>query len=168
MKIVFTKASGFVAWAIRKITGAEASHVALELDDGTFLQADQGGVQISDRTTFLENGQRTIIAAFEPKPETLPLLDVAWGKSKIGASYDYLGLVGDVIPMMSWRWFHTKIGDPLGSAAKFWCSEFVACLDQQDKIPEFQKFNPRTVSPGQLLDTMKAGQSFIQVDETTA
>jgi len=165
MRIVFTKASGFVAWAIRTITGAQASHVALELDDGTFLQADQGGVQISDRATFLENGDRTIIAAFEPTPEILPFLDVAWGKSQIGHDYDYLGLVGDLIPMMSWRWFHTKIGDPFGSAAKYWCSEFVACLDQQDKIPEFQQFNPRTVSPGQLLACIQKGKSFTPVND---
>src|SRR5581483_8887373 len=133
MKVVFTKATGFVAWAIRLITGAEASHVGILLDDGTYLQADKGGVQISDRKAFLLNGERTVIAVFEPKPEILPYIDVEWGKSKIGAGYDYLGLVGDLIPILSWRWFHTKIGDPFNSASKYWCSEFVVALDQQGK-----------------------------------
>lgn len=163
MKVVFTKSTGFVAWAIRLITGAQASHVALQLDDGMFLQADQGGVQLSDRAHFLLNGERTIIALFEPKPNTAPLIDLSWGHSKIGSDYDYLGLVGDLIPMMTWRWFHEKIGDPFGSASKYWCSEFVACLDTGKAIPEFQKFNPRTVSPGQLLDSMRAGASFTEL-----
>lgn len=167
MKIVFTKATGFVAWAIRLITGSVASHVAVELDDGTFLQADQGGVQISDRNVFLLSGERTIIAEFEPKLEINQLIDIEWGKSKIGAEYDYLGLVGDLIPMMSWRWFHEKIGDPFGSATGYWCSEFIAALDQQKKIPEFQEFNPRTVSPGQLLDSMNAGTSFTKIESVT-
>jgi hypothetical protein len=165
MRIVFTKASGFVAWAIRTITGSEASHVAVELDDGTFLQADQGGIAIADRNTFLENGDRTIIASFEPTAETLPLIDIAWGKSKIGSDYDYVGLVGDLVPMLSWRWFHIKLGDPLGSARKFWCSEYVAEMDTQKKIPEFQVINPRVVSPGELLDAMNKGKSFIKTTD---
>lgn len=164
MRIVFTKATGFVAWAIRLITGSPASHVGIQLDDGTFLQADKGGVQISNLDDFLLNGERQIIAAFEPKPETLPLLDIEWGRSKLGADYDYLGLVGDLIPILSWRWFSIKLGDPLESASKYWCSEFIASLDQQSKIPEFNEFNPRTVSPGQLLKCMERGNSFFRVN----
>ena len=110
------------------------------------------------------NGERTIIAAFEPTPETLPLIDVAWGKSRLGSDYDYVGLVGDLVPMLSWRWFHIKLGDPFGSACKYWCSEFVAEMDTGKKIPEFQAMNPRTVSPGELLDAMLAGKSFTQID----
>ncbi len=163
MKIVFTKSSGFVAWAIRNITGGEASHVALELDDGTFLQADQGGVQISNLTSFLNNGQRKIIAEFEPKPETLKYLDISWGMSKIGSEYDYLGLVGDVLPLFSWRWFHLKMGDPFESVSKFWCSRFIAELDTQGKIPEFQQIDPRIVTPVQLLKAMQKGNSFTKI-----
>jgi len=163
MKVVFTKSTGVVAFLIRNLTGSTASHVALELDDGTFLQADQGGVQISDLKAFLLNNTRTIIAKFEPTPETLPFIDLAWAKSKIGADYDYVGLVGDLVPMLSYRWFHLKMGDPFGSVKRFWCSEFCAESDTQKKIPEFQVVNPRTVSPGELLDAMRKGKSFTEL-----
>lgn len=163
MKVVFTKSTGVVAFLIRKITGSEASHVAFELDDGTFLQADQGGVQISNLTSFLDSGTRTIIAKFEPTQETLPLIDLKWAKSKVGSDYDYVGLVGDLVPMLAYRWFHLKMGDPFGSARKYWCSEFCAEADTQKKIPEFQIVNPRTVSPGELLDSMRKGKSFVEL-----
>lgn len=164
MRIVFTKASGFVAWVIRHITGNPASHVGFQLDDGSFLHADKGGVQISDKAAFLLHGERTIIAAFEIKPEVVDQFDLEWAKGKIGTGYDYLGLVGEIIPMLSWRWFHIKTGDPLNQADKYWCSEFVVATDTSNMIPEFHKVDPRTVSPGQLLKAMRKGSSFTKLD----
>lgn len=160
MKIVFTEATGFVAWVIRKITRSKASHVGFMLDDGTYLHADKGGVQISNRDAFLLQGERSVIAVFEPLPEYADAIDLEWAKSKLGTGYDYLGLVGEIIPMLSWRWFHVKLGDPLNQADKYWCSEFVVAADTGEKIPDFKKVDPRTVAPGQLLKVMKNGHSF--------
>lgn len=164
LRIVFTEATGFVAWVIRKLTRSRASHVGFQLDNNLYFHADKGGVQYSDKRDFLLQGERRIIAAFDIKPEMVDQFDIEWAKGKLGTGYDYLGLVGEIIPMLSWRWFHVKLGDPLNQADKYWCSEFIVATDTSMLVPEFQKIDPRTVTPGQLLRVMKKGNSFVPLD----
>lgn len=164
LRIVFTESPGCVGALIRWFTGGRASHVGIQFDEDRVLHADKGGVQISTMEQFLTGGRR-ILAVYEPKPGHEHLLDLQNALSHVGASYDYDGLVGFIIPVLSWRWFRVKLGNPLSDKEEYVCSEFVAAaLDPKRRVSEFRG-EDGTVNPVLLMRRMAHGKTFTRVDK---
>lgn len=164
LRIIFTEAPGCVSGLIRWFTGGRASHVGIQFDEDRVLHADKGGVQISTMQQFLAGG-RKILAVYEPKPEQEHLLDLQNALSHVGDKYDYDGLIGYIVPVLSWRWFRVKLGNPLSDKQQWVCSEFVAAgLDPRRRIPEFRGADG-TVSPALLMRRMSRGKTFTRVDK---
>lgn len=164
LRIVFTEAPGAVAGIIRWITGSKVSHVGLQLAEGSFLAADQGGVKLTGLDEFL-TGDRKIVASYQLVDELEQYLDRVKLLAFQGDGYDYDGLLWDMIPTLSWRWFKVRLGNPLAEKNEFWCSSFAvvalnAAMGAEHSIPELNGLEADTVTPGQLEDALAGGPSF--------
>ena len=71
----------------------------------------------------------------------------------MGDSYDYLGIAGQLIKLIAWRWLHLKMINPLHKTGELFCSEFVTTFLQQ--VPDMYSWvhllNPINVAPGGSL-----------------
>jgi hypothetical protein len=165
-RLLFTSASGFVAAAIRWITGSAVSHVGIQLDEDTIVHADRGGVQLDDLAGFLKgNGAgRTLRHVYELRADVA--LDPAEVKGYLGQKYDYDGMLWALVPTLSWRWFKLRLSNPLADRGEFWCSELATTALRkatQDAIPELRGLDAETLSPGMLLRRVSRGKSFAKV-----
>lgn len=134
--------SALLRWAGR----SPASHVALGyVDDGLAMvaQADFGGVTTEPRTRFLDRHRR-LVAEYAVAAD-VPLHSVA---ADFGLGYDYAGLFGYAAVVLA-RWLRVKARNPLASARRRVCSEFVAAA-LAAAVPACAAIDPEATTPGDL------------------
>src|SRR3989344_4404082 len=123
LRVVFTSSSGFVSAAIRWITRSRASHVGLQIDLDRVIHADIGGVLDDTMSGFL--AKRKLLAAYELKHNIEAAGTITRMLAHVGQNYDFDGMIWNIVPILSWRWFKVRLGNPLADQNEFWCSEYV-------------------------------------------
>lgn len=170
IRLLFTSSYGPVSAVIRWLTRSRASHVGIQVGPDSVIHADRQGVVSSPLQEFLLNGERKLIHQYELLPELEQLGCAKRLGCHVGDSYDYDGMLWNLVPLLSWRWFKIRLGNPLAGCDEFWCSELAvrALLDflgpaHLDKVPELKRVRQQTVTPGQLLRIASRSPAFKKV-----
>lgn len=167
IRVVFTRAPGIISGFIRWITASKVSHCGIQLADDSFLGADSGGVKLRNKTDFLV-GNRRIVSVYEMSAGLEDKVDRAKLLSFQGDGYDYDGVIYDLIPTLSWRWFKVRLGNPLADKDEFFCSQFVVvalrtALGPDFTPPELAALDSGTVTPSGLEGAIARGRTFSRV-----
>lgn len=148
---------------IRWLTRSRVSHASIGLvlaDVPVVVQATIGGVKVTTRTKFEK--QSKIVAEFRV------LQDVQGGVQHavhlIGEHYDYIGLLGYAVVLLTWRWFKKRLKNPLASPTALVCSEFVLRVNQDGKITEWVGLDPEATTAQDILLRCRTGTSFKVVE----
>lgn len=82
----------------------------------------------------------------------------------VGWKYDWLGIVGFIFKLMIWRLLGRRVFNPLHGRNREFCSEFVANVLKKAQVPNFSKVDPASISPGDVLELIKADPHFRRVE----
>lgn len=117
--VVLVSKSNPLSLAIRACTGSKYSHSCLYLGKGKVIDAAFGGVKVRDLKHYTAHHGYAILRPWASPAE----IDyaIAFARLKIGAGYDYLGLVG-----IGWEMFTKEQENPWDNKDKYWCSELIA------------------------------------------
>ena len=159
----FSTSSGLVSRLVRWVTRSKASHswICLEVYGlSVIVHASLGGVRMLPRDRF-EHGN-TIVGEYRVKPDVSE--GVNHTLSFLGEKYDYLGLFGFLKVELWKRWFHKKVRNPWASAKSLVCSELIVHLAHAGKIPEWEGFDPESVTPAELMAECERRLSFEKIN----
>jgi len=134
MKVLLYKGTSWISKAIRLQTRSQYSHAAIQLDDGSVIEAWQtGGVrQIPDAMTG--HAPDTVIDVFLVNTEYTPSVVEAFLTSQVGKDYDFTS----VMRFVSRR--QVRAND------KWFCSELVVAAYRYAGV-NLLNGNPSTLSP---------------------
>jgi hypothetical protein len=149
INLVFTTADHVLAKAIRRITGSEASHVALGVGHYAFLHATATrGVVVDPREVWLTYNR--IVAEYRVVPYVEDrIVDII---ATVGTEYDFGSLIGQAVVALGRR-AGVDVLNPFASGKdKALCPRLVMMLDQEgDRIPAWKGLDPDSTSPADLL-----------------
>lgn len=159
-QLVFTTSDSLISRLIQFITHSHTSHVGIHID-GRVFSAELTGVVEQSLESFLAG--RSVVQTWETHAEYGPSVSATSLRAMVGVPYDYLGILGAIIPILSWLWFRRKLHNPFASPKAFVCSEFVV---RKVRAFEFRELDPETTSPKGILRALKRGKSFVRVGLT--
>ncbi len=148
--------------AIRKLTGSNVNHAFFAYYSDIHvgwqaLQIDERGVV----EVAAESLKHSYIECYEFREFNLTK-GIPEVRKMLGASYDFLGIVGILFKLVVWRLLGRRILSPLHKKGDLFCSEFVTTLIQ--RVPGmygiFKCLNPAAVAPGG--DVGKLGTPSLQ------
>lgn len=115
--VILVPGHNWISRIIKKVTHSDYSHAACYIGNNRMIESARGGVQISPMDKY---PNWIAIRHKYASPKELEQ-SVAWMKSKVGAGYDYLGLMGIGLSML-----FQKKGNVWDNKKRYWCSELVA------------------------------------------
>jgi hypothetical protein len=147
-----------VSWVVRKITGSKASHAWFLYYDEDWelsivMEAHEFGFRLIPYSRFRNDNH--VVGLFLPKvPIDVGLKYVA--HRYLGSTYDYLGLMGQIVVQLGRR-LKRRWKNPFRGSKNVFCSEAV-CIAMQ-KSPGYEKFeeDPDSVDPQKLLQYYLGG-----------
>lgn len=92
MRILQYQGLSLMSRAIRWQTRSAYSHTALELDDGSVIEAWTSGVRHT-KTPWTDHKKGTVVDFYEIKAEFDSAFAESWLRSQIGKKYDFQGIV---------------------------------------------------------------------------
>lgn len=140
------------SWAIRRITGSEASHAWFTYHDRDWdlpmvLDAHETGFRLITLDAF--RARNKIVAIVATKQDLDPGLRQAalW----LGSRYDFAGLIGMVVVLVG-RWFKRRWRNPFRSSRSVFCSESVVRVLREVKYPGAENLDPESTTPQDLME----------------
>jgi hypothetical protein len=121
VQLLFTRRNLIGSLLIRGVTWSAFSHVEIVMGDQVIGANMFGGVTLTPLKERLEKSSYAALVSM-PCPDAQKVKEAAL--SKLGAGYDYIGLLGILL--------HSK---RLQSKGRFFCSEFVAWAFDQAQTP---------------------------------
>jgi len=145
------------------LTRSKASHAGVAYYDETLehpmvMHATATGFNVVPLVYFLRHSD--VVAYYHPKDEATMLSALRQMSLKLGAFYDYTGVVG-FLWVIILGWFRVKRRNPLRNTSKMFCSEMVARLLKL--MPVGFPGDPETTSPEDLLEWLSASPAFERV-----
>lgn len=160
--IIFsTRPHSIGSWLIRRATKSKVSHVSIGSDIhgvDVALEAGVSGVTPMIRSKF--EATNIIVEQYWIKDGIVSEEALKHAVEEIGEGFDYAGLLGFGLVILVARWFRKKIKNPWASPKTVWCSEFVLHLNRDKTIPEWNDFEPESVTPEDLRAACESGSSF--------
>jgi len=143
--IIFYRPTGFIGWAISKITKSEYSHVALAIDSYHIIEADKFiKSQISD-LSYVENIHKVYRIRDIDKATQFAVTTEAL--TMLGSNYDYSQVFGLFFRIILQR---DKIS--LNRANKYICSEIIDTSLFRAKVPRRDMKHLGDITPQELFD----------------
>jgi len=167
----FSRKMHLFARLIMLFTDSKASHCYVRQVDGAavdyVLEATAPGVGLTTRSVFLRHGA-TVVSEYLIDAD-LAQLDRAWERTcyeRLGLPYSWLQIVGDAWVIILREWFGIRRSNPFGQPWADVCSELALYYLLAAQIPGFDKLDPETVSPQDLLDVIPSlPRWFTQLEE---
>lgn len=151
MTVVFSTSKHLFSKVIRFLTRSKVSHASISVHlhgVPVIIESTVGGVKIYPRAKFEK--ENTLVYEYEVLPDMYAELKRAI--EDVGEGYDYVGILG-YIPVIVAKWFKKKVKNPLASANKMVCAEFVVSIDKDNKMfPKEITDAAEEVSPQDLVD----------------
>ncbi|AIW03476.1 enoyl-CoA hydratase/carnithine racemase-like [Bacillus phage Moonbeam] len=143
--IIFYKPTGFIGWAISKLTKSEYSHVALAVDEFHIIEADKFiKSRISD-LSYVENIHRVYRVRDITKEQQFIVTTEAL--TMLGSSYDYSQVFGLFL-----RIILKRDNVSLNRANKYICSEIIDSSLFRARIPRKDMKHLGDITPQELFD----------------
>lgn len=145
-----------LSWIIRRVTKSKHSHTwylyGSVLWGGKWLaHADEKGVRkIPAEGKLLEEWK--VNAVYKVKGDVAPGLQSIRGY--IGKPYDFWALIGFLLRWLVWMITFKKIGNPIRSASKLVCSEFVAMGLKAADFPDTMSWDVESMIPQDVENYM--------------
>ena len=159
---------GILSWGIKKFTKSEISHCLIGTEIHgvpVFLHCTDGGVKVSRRDNYLKGSR--LIHEFPIKGDMDEPMAHAW--SHIDDDYDYAGIFGFAWVIIMWQFLKRKVRNPLMSANRMWCSEFMLHLTYDHgrytgRIAEWKDMRPEYTDCQMVVDRITPGQGSFGED----
>ncbi len=143
--IIFYRPTGFIGWAISKITKSEYSHVAMAVDNFHIIEADKFiQSRISD-LSYVENIHRVYRIRDIDKATQFAVTTEAL--TMLGTNYDYSQVFGLFLRIIFKR---DEIS--LNRANKYICSEIIDSSLFRAKVPRSDMKHLGDITPQELFD----------------
>jgi hypothetical protein len=146
--IGFSKTNGPLSRIIRYVTKSKVSHCFIRfawLGRFWVLEADLLGVVMVPWEKF--TSRNTVVAMFAP-PGLLDL-DLLPAFERLGASYDYAGIVG-ILWVRLGLWLKRHWNNPISSDRGWFCSELICEMLQAAGIPGTEALESSDITPDDL------------------
>jgi hypothetical protein len=159
VRLLFTRAPGFVSWILRRFGKDKTSHVGIMFAPDLVASAESNGTVAQPVQKFMHG--RSMVKVFESTPEGRKHLDVRRALVMLGSRYGYSELPGFLIADIKEALGEEGAKNPFHDPHAYVCSEFACLLDDETGFClEFVDLDPETTSPQELMNRMGKGPTF--------
>lgn len=142
--VIFYRPTGFMGWAISKITESEYSHVSLAVDSYNIVEADRFIKSRISNLYYVEEIHK-VYRLRNVTPEQQHRI-VQNALTMVGASYDYQQIFGLLM-----RLVFKRESSVFNTANKYICSEIIDYAFQMSDIPRTDELHIGDITPQELL-----------------
>lgn len=143
--IIFYRPTGFIGWAISKITKSEYSHVALAIDSYNIVEADKFITSRISNLNYVEkiNSVYRLKNITDQQRQAIVVNSI----TMVGVGYDYKQILG-----LFTRLVFKRDSTTFNKANKYICSEIVDNAFILSDIPRKDNKNLGDITPQELFD----------------